>query len=391
MLVGLRPFGRPSLPWGHFMRTASVLASLVLAAATAGTGLVAGPASAATAITCGATVTGAGYLAADLTCPGPGVTITGDSTVNLRGHRLTGTRTAVGITILGAGAVTIRNGRLSNWRTGIASGPSSDEPDSSEPFGSAVIDQVSFQDNSTGLDGSGWIPGAYRSRDVQVKHSRFERNSSGVFVIYGQVDVESSVFVGNSRAGNVITGSLDIQHSVLTNNDLGLGCDETGCLFAHNLLRHNRIGVSSNTFGVTLLDNTITGSDVAYSSNADWGGAQVTGNRFLRNKTAVSIGSASVVTLTGNRFAGNAKAVTSSDTEPAPDPDDAFATRATLTGNRFTHNGDAINLLILATLKDNAAVRNTGWGIYAPNATDLGGNTAHGNGTSPQCTGVVCS
>ena len=38
----------------------------------------------------------------------------------------------------------------------------------------------------------------------------------------------------------------------------------------------------------------------------------------------------------------------------------------------------------------NDARNNTGWGIYAPGATDLGGNTAAHNGNQPQCVGVVC-
>ena len=38
----------------------------------------------------------------------------------------------------------------------------------------------------------------------------------------------------------------------------------------------------------------------------------------------------------------------------------------------------------------NSARNNTGWGINAPGATDLGGNTARHNGNEPQCVGVVC-
>jgi hypothetical protein len=35
--------------------------------------------------------------------------------------------------------------------------------------------------------------------------------------------------------------------------------------------------------------------------------------------------------------------------------------------------------------------QNARWGIHAPGAIDLGGNTARGNGNEPQCVGVVCT
>jgi len=62
--------------------------------------------------------------------------------------------------------------------------------------------------------------------------------------------------------------------------------------------------------------------------------------------------------------------------------------------NTLRRNGDGINLLDVfgtALLGGNRAVNNTGWGINAPQATDLGGNTASGNGNEPQCVGVVCA
>ena len=43
------------------------------------------------------------------------------------------------------------------------------------------------------------------------------------------------------------------------------------------------------------------------------------------------------------------------------------------------------------SLGGNHADRNSRWGINAPGATDLGGNTATGNGNEPQCVGVTCA
>jgi hypothetical protein len=370
------------------MKTVSAVA--VAAAVTlTGSGVIAAPASAATAISCGATVTGNAYLAGDLSCSGSGITITGDSTVDLRGHQLTGTSTSFGITILGAGAVQVRNGRLSNWRTAIVSGPPSDDPDPSGEFGSAVIDRVSLSHNSVGVDADGPLPGSTRSRDVLVKRSAFKDNTTGITNVFGAIRVDTSTFTGNQTAGTSITGSLIIRHSLLTGNQLGLNCDETGCLIEHNVLGNNRTGVSSVTYGATLRDNTFAGNTVAYASSSDWGGSEVTGNRFIKNGSGVVVGFFSQVTVSDNVFTRNTSAITSPDGPPDGEPDE-FTTTATLTGNRFYRNQDAIYLLILARLKNNSAVNNTGWGIYAPNAVDLGGNTAHGNGRSPQCTGVSC-
>jgi hypothetical protein len=371
------------------MRVSTAVTSLVVAVVTAGVGGGVAPASAATAVGCGDTVTGDVYLRADLTCPGSGITVTGDSRVDLRGHRLTGTRGSVGITILGAGEVRVSNGRLSGWRTGIESGPPSDDPDPNAELGSAVVDRVSFSDNQVGVDGSGPFLGSGRSRDLLVTRSSFTGNSTGVGHVFGTLRVETSTFTGNGRAARSVTGSLSLRNSVLTGNEVGLVCDETDCLLERSILRDNATGVSSRTFGATLRHNTFVGSTVAYASDFDWTGAEVTGNSFAGNGTGVLVGVSSRVTLTRNVFTRNTSAIISTDSAPEGEPDD-LPTTATLTGNRFHRNQDAVFLHILAELKDNSAVRNTGWGIFAPNATDLGGNTARGNGRSPQCTGVVC-
>lgn len=54
-------------------------------------------------------------------------------------------------------------------------------------------------------------------------------------------------------------------------------------------------------------------------------------------------------------------------------------------------NGDAILSETAGTLRGNVAIGNTDYGIYAPRATDLGGNIAFRNDVEPQCTGVVCA
>ena len=57
----------------------------------------------------------------------------------------------------------------------------------------------------------------------------------------------------------------------------------------------------------------------------------------------------------------------------------------------FVRNGDAVISGLRGDVGDNVAINNVRRGILAPHATDRGGNVAFGNGTEPQCTGVVCS
>ena len=67
----------------------------------------------------------------------------------------------------------------------------------------------------------------------------------------------------------------------------------------------------------------------------------------------------------------------------------------TLIGNTFTRNRDGIFLhggderIGTHNVGDNNAYRNSRYGIWAPWATDLGGNRARQNGRP--CVGVVCS
>ena len=90
-------------------------------------------------------------------------------------------------------------------------------------------------------------------------------------------------------------------------------------------------------------------------------------------------------TLTNNTFTRNGVGFTAVN--------DLEEVTATLTGNTFSRNRDGIYIgpdVLGISLKSNTAIKNTRWGIYAPPATDLGGNKASGNGMSPQCVGVAC-
>ena len=71
------------------------------------------------AVTCDSTLMVNTVLAADLTCPGPGLRLAPGVTLNLKGHTLTGTPGNVGIQVDAAGANMIINGTLTGWGLGV--------------------------------------------------------------------------------------------------------------------------------------------------------------------------------------------------------------------------------------------------------------------------------
>ena len=364
------------------MRKISMLSALLLTIA----GLaVSTPAS---AITCGATVTGDAYLTHDLTCAS-GITVTGDARVDLRGHRLSGpgaSSGAFGITVGGFGVVTVRRGRLTGWGVGIAGRPNEYPDDNTVFTGSVAVDRVTFSANGTGIDGSGVLPSTARSREFVVTRSRFTGNGSGAFGSWARIAVRKSTFTANGQGVTGTDASLQVSNSTLVRNGIALNCAEAGCTFDHNSVLDNQVGIKSWNFATAIVtDSRLQGNDVAYT-NLNYDLSKLTGNRFINNGTGLELTYASRITVTRNIFRGNRAAVT--DTV-VPDPYDD-ETHPTLIGNRLSRNGDAINLTIHVDLRDNSATRNTGWGIHAPAATDLGGNTARRNGNSPQCTGVSC-
>lgn len=110
---------------------------------------------------------------------------------------------------------------------------------------------------------------------------------------------------------------------------------------------------------------------------------EVVGNVLQDNGTAITLDAARA-TVADNSFVGNDVALVAT-----PWGDDYFA--GSVTGNELRGNGDGIlGVLEGTTLEGNTAVDNARRGIHAPGAVDLGGNRAWGNGTKPQCVGVVC-
>jgi hypothetical protein len=304
------------------------------------------------------------------------VTLLDGVELDLRGHALVGGGSGSGVRY--QGDATVRDGTVTGWATGVA-------PDVLEDLGvesvAVRVQGVRFTGNATAVEAASGFTSP--PADLDVVASRFEGNGTALSGNFeSRLDVRGSVFVENDRAASVITAGIAVTGSRFDRNGLVLDCDESGCLLEHNVLRDNERGVAVRTFGAELTGNVVVGGEVGFDAFAAFGVSTLTGNVFRDVGTAVRLSSASA-TLVDNLFVGNEVGFTGEGDDPL------FS--AALEGNLFLRNGDGIlGVAVPTTLEDNSALANERWGIHAPGATDLGGNTARGNGAEPQCVGVAC-
>jgi hypothetical protein len=193
--------------------------------------------------------------------------------------------------------------------------------------------------------------------------------------------VSGSRFHKNGTGIRVDTGGLTVSGSRFDANGKGVDCEEASCTLQTNLLTGNQTAIATRTTGLTIASNIIRANTIGLDSSGA-PGHNISLNAFINNKTGVRF-FASGGTVSHNSFTGNDVGFTSSG------GGDLFT--AELDRNVFLKNGDGIFIPDQGiSLQANTAIRNSRWGIYAPESTDLGGNTAFGNGNSPQCVGVVC-
>ncbi len=249
-----------------------------------------------------------------------------------------------------------------------------------------MITKVGFFRNEVGVSGA-------RST-FTVTDSAFVGNSAaGVTGPYSTITVHRSTFHTNGVAVIGPDGPVTVSRSTFTGNELPVYCSFNDCRVTGSKIVKNDKGVFAWESRLTLKGNVITGNgvgvDIANNSNPpdDLYTGDVSGNHFTGNDVAVSLGQGVRSNVHDNVFRGNRRAIAlgSQTTE---------LSAVLLDRNLLVRNTDAIYLQAPANpgveLKGNRAFQNTGWGIYAPGAVDLGGNVARGNGNQPQCVGVVC-
>lgn len=340
------------------MRTAMIgfCSTLVLLSAVS-----AGPAAAtpARAVKCGDTVTTSARLARDLRCGSLGVTLMPGATLDLNHHKLIGPgRGSSGMAIATdnsnpyhSGPLTVKNGTITGW-SDVLTDANSLEVDANN---------VTFSGNGSVIIGEGLM-----------------------------LNVKSSSFLNNTHAASNWDGGLiTVDHSTFVGNGLALDTSEGFIVARYSVFRNNVSAVTASYGEVDLRGNTFAGNDTAFASEMvmpDFNETYDTliGNRFVDNNKAAILGVGAH--LQGNQFKRNATAVRSVS---AGSPFEIK--NIIMRQNTFTQNGDAVYIDTPVSLKDTVAIHNSGYGIYAPKATNLGGNVAYGNGINPQCTGLVCS
>jgi hypothetical protein len=369
------------------MRTPTTLLRTALVALALGATSVA-PAGAAPGdpLACGDTVTGAAVLTADLTCPGPGLLLTPGSSLDLQGHTLTGPGTDVDATGLyaelagddSAAPVTVRNGTVRGWAAGLRL-----------EFGAGgTVEDMTFRDNVSGF-------AADSVQSVAVARSRFLDNSTGMSAFFTLgTTIDRSMFRGNGTGVSVAPGGgMQITDSTFTRNGTASVCSEAGLDVSGSVFTRNTVATSSMWCGLMLDGNAFRDNEtgvltqMVFPEGPHQGSFPNTlvGNEFARNGLAVDIRESTE--LVDNTFTRNDTGVLSTTfTHEA-----LVVSMVSLDGNRFDRNGDAVYIDSDALVKDTRATRGTGYGIYTPRATDLGGNVAWGNAVEPQCTGVVCA
>jgi hypothetical protein len=311
-------------------------------------------------VACGATITQDTVLTADLVCTeGDGLRLAGPITLDLDGHTIRGPGAGTGVVTDSSVHGVVTGGTIRGWERGIAA--HTDEPQ--DPPMAATVHHMVLRENASGVFGF--------TAAFDISRSRFVDNGTGVDMTFrADATVDRSVFVRNGTgAASGSDHGVFVTASTFRDNGTALSTSDGGIVASVSHFR----GV------VELTDNLVTGSEVGVQGS--FGSVRMTSNTFRRNVLAVD-GSDTMI-LRGNRFVGNDRAVV------ATDPREMGVT-VDIDGDTFTRNGDAIWASTASRIANVTAVRNTGWGIYAPNAVDGGGNVARGNGNEPQCVGVVC-
>ena len=383
---------------GRFRRTA-LTACVLTAALLAPIPLASSAVGAPTPVTCGSTLTVDTTLTKNLTCPsGDGLILAEGVRLDLGGHKLSGSGgSSVGVTLDPLGRNDVRNGIISNWGYGISQeGDNSTDPATTVTgitrvalnragiftyFGGLRIDKVVALDSP--------IVSEINSK-YEIINSVLTR-SSIVGFYYGVITIDRSVLVAST-----VTFSANMMGSIKRSTLDGLGTSSLGSCssslldITQNTIRNYQQPITGDECQLTLADNRISGMQKGAVTLSSFlvpgpGPIVVRGNTFTKNKVGLKV-ARDGMSIENNTFQQNVDGIV---LEP---PDDIGVTGSTITGNIFKNNtGSGIRSLPgLAAIGNNTATNNGGYGIYAPGATDLGGNVAYRNKLG-QCVGVTCT
>lgn len=359
------------------------LAALIGVVLAVSTGLapaaVASTPTARTGPTCGAVLTADTRLTRDLVCrSGPALTIGANLRLDLGGHRIVGPGASSGAqgVVLTENAldVTITNGTLKGWGSGVAR---TEEGTSQRvvlkgvrlvqnKYALPVSISMTLEVSGSVLNDNEHAISGFQTAAITVDRSSFARNGVGVrSTSSGYVTITRSTFVGNETA---------------------VECYEVQCEISRAVLRDNSTGIYNWWSSLTLRSSTVSGADIGVFLQFGSSGT-LESNTFRDNATGVEASYLDGTVVRGNTFRGNDTGFLSRTIE-----DGVNQTSTVVESNTFSRNGDGIQSTQSGVhIGRNVATNNTGWGIYAELAVDLGGNVARRNGNEPQCVGVVCT
>jgi len=323
---------------------------------------------------CGDTITTDTVLTKNLVCAGTALNLstTGDHmvTIDLNGHRLKGNGTGTGISVTWnyqaypqLGSLTVTNGTITGFAAAMIGGSGRD----------FVLNTLTLTDLRL-VANNAWLPPSIR-REVLVKNSSIiDSGFGGAYNSSGSLTAQNSLFL---RSG---INSEDESFNYLYNNTF----IEAGF----------RASAESD---VIAINNIFRDCDTALTVNGTWSQAptRVEDNKFIHCRIGVDLPQMSgPVSVQRNLFSKNTQAGMTFSVLAPHQVDIADNTFAGNAGDGLTGSGEDPNTALPATVvrvTGNLAVRNAGHGINVINVTDGGANRARGNGSSPECLGVVCA
>lgn len=365
------------------MRSTATLASAAVLATALGVAAASGASAAPPGPSCGDTVTGEVHLTRDLHCTDVGLVLAPGAVLDLDGHTLRGPGTAGGWALPTdvendrPETVTVRDGRITGWQQVLGADPGALD---------VVLEELVLDHNRTVVFGTSVV--------VHVTDSRFADNETAMNVLGGFAGVTGSEFVRNAIGVSVgpFGAESEVSGSVFVDNALALGCSEGGVTVEATTFRRNTTGIGSDWCATSVTGSTFTDNATGVRTRMVSPTFQglidtISQNVLVRNDVAADLGVGA--TVQDNVLHHNAQALVSETAGFATEVEEMV-----VVGNVSHHNaGDGIRIDTRVELGDNSANHNGGNGIDAPHpgTVDLGGNRARGNGTEPQCVGVVCT
>ncbi|WNG13556.1 right-handed parallel beta-helix repeat-containing protein [Cystobacter fuscus] len=346
-------------------------------------------------VQCGDTLTTHTRLTHDLHCPSSApfaLQLDGDGIVlDLGGHTIRRTgpenRDSQGI-VLARGRM-VRNGTVRGFGSGITT--------SSSGQLNVRLHELTLLDNGIGV----YHRTSYGN--FLITNSRLKGNGTGLSSEFdasnGNFDVRSSLFTHNGTAMVADFHHIDVIDSTFTSNEIVINCFGGSARIRGSTLAWNdavgRMQLDTGgpyTCAEMRFENSLLANNAAFAPaiRPVWETNELAmiDTLAVRNGAGLKV-AAFKVHIDGNTFYDNADGLRLSDLQtffPVP-----------LTGivrdNQFLANdGDGLRVQppSTPTVSNNLALGNAGFGIYAPTASDGGGNVARGN-TAGDCVGIVCA